>query len=269
MPSERPCYEGPIELRQYVEEAAKATGVNGYCFRVLRAPPLHSGFGAGTQVSLSSYRAFQLLLGLRPDPAPVAAEKLGRAKVSGVGTLLFEEGGFMMDAGMPGRPRPLLRLQVPERWRFVIVIPEVERGLNEREEEGVMESLKWGAHESLLSMMAAGALRLASGIAREDIEDALEGLRGLQRATGAFFSRVQGGLYRGPLAALAAEAWRHRVFLAQSSWGPAMYTLAEDEMSARGDADLLLETMREVGLKGKVVVSPPRNRGAEINSPEG
>jgi len=76
----------------------------------------------------------------------------------------------MMDAGMPGRPRPLLRLQVPERWRFVIVIPEVDRGLNEREEEGVMESLKWGAHESLLSMMAAGALRLASGIAREDIE---------------------------------------------------------------------------------------------------
>ncbi|MGC9210464.1 MAG: hypothetical protein ACP5FT_04290 [Acidilobus sp.] len=259
------CYEGPSELRPYVEKAADVLGVKGFCVKVLSSLPLHSGFGVGTQVSLASYRAFQLLLGLPPDPSPVVSEKLDRAKVSGVGTLLFDYGGFIMDAGMPGRPRVLLRLQIPERWRFVIVIPDVERGLDERQEDEVMERLKWGAPSSILASMAEGGLRLASGIAREDIDDAVEGLRELQRATGTFFARVQGGLYRGPLMELAAEAWRHRLFLAQSSWGPAMYALAEDESSARGDADLLIETMHEVGLKGRVIIARPRNIPAEVS----
>lgn len=262
--AESPCYEGPPELRGYVERAAAALGLRGFCARIRRAPPLHSGFGTGTQVSLAAYRALQIALGMPPDPAPVAAERLGRSKFSGVGTLLFEQGGFVMDAGMPGRPRPLLRLSVPERWRFVIVVPDVERGLGEAEEEAVMTRLQWGAPSDLLAAMAEGALRLASGVARDDIDDAIEGLRVLQRATGAFFSRVQGGLYRGPLSALAAEAWKNRMFLAQSSWGPALYTIAEDELSARGDADLLRETMAVVGMRGTVLIARPRNVGAEL-----
>ncbi len=263
-PADEPCYEGPQDLRGYVERAAVALGLRGFCARIARAPPIHSGFGVGTQVSLAAYRGLQEALGVSPDPAPVAAERLGRSRVSGVGSLLFEQGGFIMDAGMPGRPRSLLRLHVPERWRFVVVLPEVERGLDEEEEDMVMARLQWGAPADLLASMAEGALRLASGIAREDVDDAIEGLRTLQRATGAFFSRVQGGVYRGPLTRLAAEAWKHRMFLAQSSWGPAMYTIAEDELSARGDADLLRETMAEVGLRGRVLVALPRNVGAEL-----
>ncbi|MGC9071545.1 MAG: hypothetical protein ACP5HK_02460 [Acidilobus sp.] len=262
--SER-CYEGPSELRPYMERAADVLGIGGFCARVSSSLPLHSGFGVGTQVSLASYRAFQLMIGHKPDPAPVASERLSMARVSGVGALLFDQGGFVMDAGMPGRPRTLLRLQVPEKWRFVIVVPDVGRGLDEQQEDEVMGRLQWGASESLLASMAEGALRLASGIAREDIDDAAEGLRELQRATGAFFARAQGGVYRGSLIDLAAEAWRHRMFLAQSSWGPAMYTLAEDEASAKGDADLLVETMREVGLKGRVLVVRPRNSAAEVS----
>ncbi len=259
------CYEGPPELRPYIERAATALGLRGFCAKITKAPPLHSGLGVGTQLSLAAYRALQRALGVPADPAPLIAEKLGRAKVSGVGTLLFEQGGFVMDAGMPGRPRPLLRLQVPERWRFVVVLPEARKGLDEAEEDSLMSSLQWGAPGSLVSSMAEGALRLASGIAREDIDDVIEGLRLVQRATGAFFSRIQGGLYRGDLMALAAEAWRHRLFLAQSSWGPTMYTISEDELSARGDADLLVQTMREVGVKGRVLVVPPRNVGAAIS----
>ncbi len=169
-----------------------------------------------------------------------------------------------MDAGLPGRPTPMVSLKVPSEWRFVIVVPRTERGLTDEEEVEVMQRKQWGASESSLSFMSIGALRLASGIARADIDDALEGLRLLQRGTGILFSDVQGGEYRGILNRIAAEAWRSRVILAQSSWGPAMYTIVENQYEAEGDVMLMKEVLSTVGVQGEVLVARPRNYGAVV-----
>jgi len=262
--SDEEKYRGPPELLEYVRRAARAAGASGFNVEVLESPPLHSGFGTGTQVLLSIYMAIKLLKGEQPEPAEEATLKLGRARHSGVGTLLFKYGGFVMDAGLPGRPTPLLTLKVPSQWRFVIALPGMERGLSEEEEENIMDRKQWGNSESNIGFMAEGALRLAAGIARGDIDDALEGLRLVQRGTGILFSSVQGGEFRGKLGELAAEAWRSRVILAQSSWGPAMYTIVENEYEAQGDVMLMREVMNTVGLSGTVIVTPPRNYGAMV-----
>lgn len=262
--SDKEQYRGPQELLEYVRRAARAAGVQGFNVEVHESPPVHRGFGAGTQALLSLYMAFKALKGEQQEAVEEAALKLGRAKHSGAGTLAFKYGGFVMDAGLPGRPRPLITLKVPSEWRFVIVVPNIERGLTDEEEESIMERKQWGNSESNIAFMTSGALRLAAGIARGDLDDALEGLRLVQRGTGILFTSVQGGEYRGKLNDLAAEAWRSRVILAQSSWGPTMYTIVENEYEAQGDVMLMKEIMSNVGLTGEVIISPPRNYGASI-----
>ena len=263
-----PCVEGPEYVKELAAKASRAAGLEGFCVKVHDHIPYHMGFGAGTQVLLSLYRAFQVLKGERVSSAADASVRLGRARVSAVGTLLFEKGGFVMDVGLPGKPEALIRLDVPEEWRFIIVVPEsVGRGLTDEEEERVFSNL-WSASESTLGFMAMGALRLASGIARRDLNDVLEGLRLVQRGTGFYFSKVQGGIYRGPLNEFVAEAWRNRIVLAQSSWGPALYTIVEGDREAEWDAVLLKEILSEVGMKGEVIVARPRNRGAVVRPAE-
>lgn len=261
--SSEPCVKGPSYVADLAARAAEAVGIKGYCVEVSESIPEHVGLGSGTQTLLALHRAFQLLQGREPEPAVDTALRLGRARESAVGTLLFEMGGFVMDAGLPSRPKPLLRLPVPEQWRFLVLLPELPRGLSDDEERSIMER-PWGNPESNVGIMTSGALRLASGLARGDIDDVLEGLRLMQRGTGFYFSSIQGGIFRGPLNDLAAETWRHRIILAQSSWGPVMYTIVENEYEAEGDVALLKETMREVGIKGNVIIARPRNVGATI-----
>jgi beta-ribofuranosylaminobenzene 5'-phosphate synthase len=153
-------------------------------------------------------------------------------------------------------------LKVPEDWRFIILIPEVGRGMSEGEEAAALRE-PWEPDPGSYWLMAWGTLRMASGIARGDLDDALKGLEAVQRGTGAYFSRLQGGLYRGPLVEVARRAESEGVFLAQSSWGPTLYTI-----SYREDAVSVSETLKGVaealGLEARVLVSEPRNEGAKI-----
>jgi len=257
-----PRIEGPTELVGVIEDALSTLG-GDYCVDVQEYIPRHVGLGSTTQTVLGVACAVEYLRRGRCEPRSIA-RILGRAKVSGVGTLLFELGGFVADAGTPDPlgPRPLLRLEIPENWRFVIVIPELKRGLSEEAEELILRK-PWKPSASVRELMALGGLRLAVSVARGDLEGALEGLRLIQSGTGLYFSKLQGGLYRRDLAVVAAEASKHGIYLAQSSWGPVLYTITTAEM-AEGDARILRGILKVLGIRGEVVVSKPRNRGAEF-----
>ncbi|MFN4046627.1 MAG: hypothetical protein ACK4H7_04735, partial [Acidilobaceae archaeon] len=173
-------------------------------------------------------------------------------------------GGFVMDAGSPdpGGPRVLVRLNIPESWRFIILTPHIRRGLSEEMEKALLEEpRKPGVKPALY--MSRGALRLASGVARGDLEEALEGLREVQTGTGLYFREFQGGVYRGDLGVIVAEASKDRIILAQSSWGPTLYTIAL-EGEAEGLARKLSLLVRELGFRASITVSKPRNKGASI-----
>lgn len=261
-----PC--GRLELSGFrgreslVLEALVKLGVRGVCLNAHSLIPAHVGLGSTTQLLLASSISALTVLGSRVDPLDLAVT-LGRGRVSWVGSLLFKLGGFIVDSGAPaGKPRPMARLDIPDDWVFVIVTPSIERGLSEVEEEPLLRE-PWEPSLEASYHMSRGVLRLASGIARGDIVDALKGLRELQLGTGMYFSRLQGGVYRGILGEIVEKAESKGVILAQSSWGPTLYTITRSQDSGYV-VDVLTSTLRSRGLEGLVWVSRPRNSGASI-----
>lgn len=200
-----------------------------------------------------------------PERVRSLAAKLGRGRVSGVGTLAFAYGGFVADAGSPDPegPRLLLRHPVPGEWRFIVAIPSLPRGMSEEAEEGIL-ARPWDPPRAAAEMMARGFIRLSAGVARGDLIEALEGLREMQTGTGLYFSRHQGGAFRRDLQDIVAEASRDGMVLAQSSWGPALYTINKAE-DAPGDASILRHIIRGLGLRGEVYVVEPLNVGATVS----
>ncbi len=264
---ESPRLKGPEEHLAAAREALKIMGAEHACVDIVGAPPRHAGFGSTTQVVLGVACALEALKGSECTPESVRslALALGRGKVSGVGTLAFSYGGFVADAGSPDPegPRLLLRHPIPEEWRFVIALPDLPRGVSEEAEHSILSS-PWDPPRAAAEMMARGFIRLSAGVARGDLQEALEGLRELQTGTGLYFSKYQGGSFRRDLQLIVAEAWRDGMILAQSSWGPALYTIntADD---APGDASLLRHIIRGLGLRGEVYVVEPLNTGARVD----
>ncbi|MCE4602561.1 MAG: hypothetical protein F7B18_05190 [Desulfurococcales archaeon] len=252
-----PGVEAPASYREVatlVEEKLSPK----VCARIVTGPPRHSGLGSTTQASLALGLAIDRLEG-RGLGIEDLAKLLGRGRYSLVGTLLFMHGGFIVDPGIPGPLKPLARLEVPGDWRFVVVLPSLPRGPGEVEEEALMRPRRPGPREEAL--MAKGTIMLASAVARGDLGDALEALKLVQAGTGLYFSRSQGGVYRGDVSWIVGEASRDGIVLAQSSWGPALYTIT-DSSSAGSDASLLRSILAEAGVGGSVIVAEPRNRGA-------
>ncbi|GBF09148.1 conserved hypothetical protein, partial [Aeropyrum pernix] len=112
-------------------------------------------------------------------------------------------------------------------------------------------------------LRSRGALLLATGIARGDLDIALEGLSSMQAGTGLLFQEVQGAVFRRDLMNIVDEASRNGVKLAQSSWGPALYTISH-ESTADSDARMLRAILRSQGIRGEVLVTRPRNKGLTL-----
>lgn len=254
--------EGLPEHAEAVERTLRILDVDGVCIRASSYIPAHTGLGSTTQTLLAVAIASLSLKGVSVSPIEIAI-KIGRAKVSGVGTLLFALGGFVADAGVPSQRGPIVmtRLEIPEEWSFVVAIPAARRGLREEEEEFMRSMGRADAQAELL--MARGALKLMAGVAKQSLEEALEGLREVQLGTGKYFMRIQGGTYRADVQRLVDELHKDGMIVAQSSWGPAIYTITE-RSAAPGDAAMVKHLMGELGIPGNVFVAQPRNRGAEV-----
>jgi beta-ribofuranosylaminobenzene 5'-phosphate synthase len=65
---------------------------------VVEAVPAHIGLGSGTQFSLAIAVALARLFNLKAS-VPELAVAMGRARRTGVGTAIFEVGGFVVDGG--------------------------------------------------------------------------------------------------------------------------------------------------------------------------
>jgi len=264
---EEPRAEAPDAYKQLLLKVLNTVNVNA-CVRLREAPPRHVGLGSTTQVSLATAQA--ALAAARGDPgSPLElARLLGRARVSGAGTLLYIHGGFAADAGTPDPrgPRPLITLRIPLEWRLVILLPGLPGGPSEDEEarESMIPRMAPGA---MNVEMARGLLDLSMGIARGNLAQALEGLWRMQVATGAAFSRIQKGIFRKDLNMIVEEARRSGLTLAQSSWGPTLYTIAPTD-EAPSTARLLESIAREHGVEAETIISEPRNTGATLRIAE-
>lgn len=250
----------------FARRYAAAAGVPGGArIRITHAMPVHSGLGSGTQLALSVARALADLYG-QPHDAATLARLVNRGVRSGVGTWLFEQGGFVLEGGRrdgAGLAPLLTRLPMPESWRCVVAVPASSPGLSGDAEAEAFRTLPAPPEREVEHIAHLVLMQLLPALVEADLPDFGAALAEVQHVTGTWFAASQGGAFApGPTAQLIAR-FREvgAAGVGQSSWGPAVYGLAEGDGAAERLAGIAKE---QVGTDGLVVSGPFANRGAVV-----
>ena len=240
--------------------------------RVHKSIPEHKGMGSGTQLALSISTALALIYGIETDAHDLPII-MGRGMRSSIGIASFERGGLIIDSGKRRQkdggvaakpPKAVFRYDFPEEWNFVIVIPDKKEGLSGKQEK---EAMRYVSSSKKISeeICRLVMIKLLPSFVEQDIEEFGKALTDIDRKTGMFFEPVQGGIYCEKLSykiidhMLASGAYG----AGQSSWGPAVYglTLKQESDDVANCMKAFLEKHK---VKGSVIISSVRNRGAEV-----
>jgi beta-ribofuranosylaminobenzene 5'-phosphate synthase len=268
-PSDELTADGPDAERALAvaRRSREALGLlGGVHVRVLEAIPPHVGLGSGTKLALAVTAAVAALAGQTPGPEAIA-RAAGRGARSAVGLWTFVLGGLVVEGGRrPGvhRPAPLLAHHVmPDEWRCVLVIPQAEPGLSGRAEEEAFGELRPDPDRAALIAQLV-LTSLLPGLAEGDLAEFGAALTRVQRLVGESFSSVQGGVFHPHAGDLVDALLRLGAAGAgQSSWGPAVYGIVEDEPAGREVARSL---DAELAGGGRVEVVSFDNRGARVEA---
>ncbi|MBX6364582.1 MAG: hypothetical protein IRZ00_12005 [Gemmatimonadetes bacterium] len=250
-----------LYARRFLEHHRLRSGAR---LRLRRAIPAHAGLGSGTQLALATARALALLHGVAGDAASLATA-VGRARRSAIGTWAFEHGGFILEGGRRtdgGAPGPLvLRRSIPESWRCVLAIPDVERGLSGGAEERAFRRLEPPPAALIGEIARLVLVLLLPSLVEADLAGFGRAVTEVQRRVGEMFRDVQGAPFAHPLVRelidemLAGGA----AGAGQSSWGPAVYGFVEGDAAARA---LAARVEKRLGGRGLVVATGFDNAGA-------
>jgi beta-ribofuranosylaminobenzene 5'-phosphate synthase len=237
----------------------------GANIRIHRALPAHRGLGSGTQLALAVARSLAELHGLEMDVARLA-DAVGRTRRSAVGTWVFNGGGLVVEGGRHGQHSgaPLVaRLPFPPEWRCVLVIPDVAPAITGEQEQAAFANLpapdgREAEHVAHLVLMG-----LLPALAEADLPTFGRTLSAIQETTGRWFAAVQGGTFAvgagERIARRLRELGAHGV--GQSSWGPTVYGILENEDCSQWLAGRLRD---ELGAAADVYDGPFRSKGARV-----
>lgn len=228
---------------------------------VKSTPPKHVGLGSTTQLLLSVTHGLMVLNNV-DLPVERVAHELGLGRISAVGVYVFKYGGFVVDTGISKNPVPRLftRLDFPEDWRFIVLIPPGS-GLRDSEEKTVFS----GAHEAPDQFVWRSCFylfhELIPSLLDRDFESFSNALGKLQESVGEVFAEHQDGVF-AQHCVKAVEILKKNgvVGVGQSSWGPAVYGVVASEDDA---VDILTRIKRE--FNGSAFVAKPDNKGALIS----
>src|SRR5262245_57744439 len=267
--------EGPLAERAlaFARQFASLSAVSGEPLSPQRlvvegAPPPHAGLGSGTQLGMAVARGLALAAGQPELPVAELARRVGRGLRSGVGVHGFARGGFLVDAGPKAEETlaPLVaRVEVPGDWRIVLALPPVVsdwHGLREQRafEQLASEPPHASITERLCRLVLLGVL---PALVELDLESFGEALYEFNVLAGEVFAPIQGGTYASPrVAELVAFLRQEGVRGAgQSSWGPSVFAVLDDEDRA---ANLAARLRRRFDLPDASVLSVcPCNHGAQ------
>ena len=237
---------------------------------VLQAPPLHSGFGAGTQLTLGLTAAAQVLWSRgRSGSMLQLAHQLGRAGRSAVGTEGFERGGFIVDFGessKPSDPRQLQRIAIPEDWRFVIVRPQRITGISGETEAAFFKRRQTMSSEEVRQLSGLIIDNLVPAVQQSDFEAFAISLERYGNTAGHFYAATQGDVFAHPqMNELAKWLTRQQIHgAAQSSWGPGICIPANSDSHAQTIVKNICGFLGE--LLADITITAPLNRGATVLS---
>src|SRR5713101_4282758 len=235
---------------------------------VARCAPEHAGLGTGTQLGLAVARGLAEAWNL-PVHAGDLCRRVGRGQRSSLGFHGFFQGGFLVEAGKTSYSdiSPLVvREPFPEDWRIVLITPPGKPGLHGFEEsEAFQQLLTQGMPlKQIESLCRLTLLQLLPALVERDFKNFSEGLFEFNNLAGQAFVKVQGGTYANPLIAEFIQFIRRQGFAGagQSSWGPTVFAIAEDESAAQ---DLVCLIRGAFNLQDNDIrVTTACNQGAKV-----
>jgi beta-ribofuranosylaminobenzene 5'-phosphate synthase len=206
--------------------------------KVQAAPPEHTGLGTGTQFDLGVTAGLNAFLGQDPLGAQELAVLSGRGLRSAIGTYGFLHGGLLVESGK-SENEPLSplehRVELPEAWRFVLIVPRDRRGLAgdaERRAFSQLPPVPAEVTSQLRSEVADELLPAANAAAFERFGESLYRFGHL---AGSCFAACQEGAFASERVATLVSAIRGLGVrgVGQSSWGPTVFALVENDVAAR------------------------------------
>lgn len=234
---------------------------------VREAIPEHVGLGSGTQLALAVGVSISRIYGLDLTIKEIS-NFLGKGNISGIGTCAFESGGFIVDSGCKiddkGIPQKIFRYDFPDDWKFLIVIPKIRRGFRDSEEKEIFKKVIPAPPEISAKICRLTLMKLIPSLMEKDIKKFGGALTGINRNTGLCFRNVQGGIYRGKiLQQLINFMLKNSHGAGQSSWGPAVFALTEEE-NVNGLNSDIKKFLKRKKINADVFVAGANNGGAKI-----
>ena len=243
-----------------------------FCIEVKSVIPEHSGLGSGTQLALAIAKALAKLSNIEA-PIQELSLTMGRGKRTGVGTAIFDQGGFVVDGGKTidnttgkiGKLSPLIfSRSVPEDWRFVVVIPDVKKGLANIKEFVAFQEVPIMRSEDVGIICRLILMKLLPSLIENNIKNFGEALTKIQITVGKSFSSVQGGIFSSTI---VEEGIEYLIKLGaygagQSSWGPTFYGLTNINEAQKLKNKMIEFLEKKTG--GIVFIAEPNNKGAYI-----
>jgi beta-RFAP synthase len=232
--------EGPLASRalHYAQRLAAtvASEVIPQRISVNRAPREHIGLGVGTQLGLAVAHGLANAWNLELDNRELA-RRVGRGERSALGIHGFTQGGFLVEAGKTSAEAiaPLVsRVQFPDDWRIILVIPSGAVGSHGPDESDAFASLDTSPSNTTESLCRLVLLGLLPSLIERDFDAFSESLYDLNARVGEVFSSIQGGRYAHPLGDSVITFFRNKGVrgVGQSSWGPTLFALIRDEEEA-------------------------------------
>ena len=238
--------------------------------------PQHIGLGSGTQHALATAVALARVFNINASVQELATT-MGRGKVSGVGTAVFDKGGFVVDGGVKIRknksilpdsfPPVIFQEPFPDDWFFTVAIPKFKRGLSGEIEAKAFNCLQPMSMERAGRLSRLILMSLLPALKEKDIKAFGNALTQIQNIVGDSFASVQGGRFSSsPSAKCIAYMLKHGALGAgQSSWGPTVYGLIEGAKAAE-KLSVEVQGFLQKSSGGHVFSAAANNRGAYIKT---
>jgi beta-ribofuranosylaminobenzene 5'-phosphate synthase len=250
---------GALKQRYGIESAAR--------IEIKEAIPSHAGLGSGTQITLAAAAALCALSG-RTIPVHELAHSLQRGARSGVGSGVFELGGFVVDGGrgeVDAAPPVISRLPFPEAWRVVLLFDRQMTGLHGEREAAAFRDLPRFPEHQAERLARLVLMKLLPALAEARLQDFGPALTELQQIIGDHFAPAQGGRYASPRVerALQRLAGWGAAACGQSSWGPTGFALFPGQVAAEAAVQRLVD-LRDGFDAESIQIARGCNQGAQV-----
>jgi beta-RFAP synthase len=236
---------------------------------IQRAPPAHAGLGSGTQLGMALTRIL-LMLAREPEMSAVElARRAGRGLRSAVGLHGFQQGGLIVEAGhcQRGEISPLVaRVDVPDRWRFVLARPAGATGLAGADEINGFARLPSMPQAVTDRLCRIALMEIVPAAVEHDFGQTAESIGQFGRLVGEYFAPVQGAVFADERMRALARVLKSRGIhgFGQSSWGPTIFILCPDAEFAVNLASQLKGDA--AGADCEFTIAAPLNTGAMVQT---